>query len=228
MSATGGSVPKLVSRSHFISFYVLVYLALEVPDGAVPRQCGDLATSRHRRRHGYCAGIDVPVLKMTASARTPQQCRGTCQTACLYACLYCLYACEPLALRLVLPSARSSRWCRAWTAACRHRRRHAQRTCTDLPGYPLLTRPRTDLSDGAWRMCNGCPYLCLYPGSDAGADDACACATHRWKGRVEGGHKECWHACARAIGMPSARPTCSSSRTPLCGGLVSRSKFPDG
>ena len=206
-----------MSRSHFVSFY----LALEVPDGAVAQQFGVCATSRHRRRHGYCAGIDVPVLKMTASARALQQCRGACQTACLYAR-------EPLALRLVLPSARSSRWCRAWTAACRHRRRHAQRTCKDLPGYPLLTRPRPDLSDGAWRMCNGCPYLCLYPGSDAGADDACACATHHWNGRIEGGHKECWHACARAIGMPSAMPTCGSSRTLLCGGLVSRSKFPDG
>ena len=29
----------------------------------------DEAVSRHRRRHVYCAGMDAPVLKMTASAR---------------------------------------------------------------------------------------------------------------------------------------------------------------
>ena len=37
----------------------------------VPRRCsyGPSALSRHRRRHGHCAGMDVPVLKMTASAQ---------------------------------------------------------------------------------------------------------------------------------------------------------------
>ena len=31
--------------------------------------CSISALSRRRRRHVYCAGMDVPVLKMTASAR---------------------------------------------------------------------------------------------------------------------------------------------------------------
>ena len=35
---------------------------------------------RHRRQHAFCAGIDVPVLKITASARLLQRCAAHAPT----------------------------------------------------------------------------------------------------------------------------------------------------
>ena len=48
------------------------------PTGGKRRSPVILARYRHRRRHVYCAGIDTPVSKMTASAESFPTTRGTC------------------------------------------------------------------------------------------------------------------------------------------------------
>ena len=128
--------------------------------------------------HRRCAGIDVPVLEMCASARAFQQ---YVAHACLMSVrMYVHMSIHVHSVSSTHMHARTNARARAYTLACRccrigiatssfvartlyrlgigHRRRHGHRAGIDMRYSKRL--PRRELSDGTERRA--CLYACLY------------------------------------------------------------------